>query len=110
MKRTLAVGLIGYEFMGKAHSNPWRQAPRFFDLPADVRMKTIFGRNRAVVKPAATKFRVGLAFAIRCRRVWGARRPLLAHCRSCPLSRRRIQRSLRHDGNLRETTAATRNW
>ena len=48
-RRTLNVGLIGYKFMGKAHSNAWRQAPRFFDLPADVRMKTICGRNRAAV-------------------------------------------------------------
>ncbi|MDB6147525.1 MAG: oxidoreductase protein, partial [Spartobacteria bacterium] len=40
-KRTLNVGLIGYQFMGKAHSNAWRQAPHFFDLPANVRLKTI---------------------------------------------------------------------
>jgi predicted dehydrogenase len=52
-KPTLSVGLIGYKFMGKAHSNAWRQAPRFFDLPADVRMKTICGRNRAAVNKAA---------------------------------------------------------
>jgi predicted dehydrogenase len=54
-RRTLAVGLIGYKFMGKAHSNAWRQAPRFFTLPANVRLKTICGRNRAAVKKAATK-------------------------------------------------------
>src|SRR6266446_6382147 len=54
-RRTLHVGLIGYGFMGKAHSNAWRQAPHFFDLPADVRMKTICGRNaRALAKAAAT--------------------------------------------------------
>src|SRR5439155_27125983 len=55
-KRTLAVSLIGYKFMGKAHSNSWRQAPRFFDLPADVRMKTICGRNQPAVKKAAAQF------------------------------------------------------
>ena len=55
MKRTLAVGLIGYKFMGKAHSNAWRQAPHFFDLPAGVRMKTICGRTRTAVKKAAAK-------------------------------------------------------
>lgn len=54
-RRTFNVGLIGYAFMGKAHSNGWRQAPRFFDLPADVRLQTICGRNRAAVKRAATK-------------------------------------------------------
>lgn len=52
-KRTLAVGLIGYEFMGRAHSNAWRQAPRFFNLPADVQRKTLCGRRRAAVKQAA---------------------------------------------------------
>ena len=56
MKRTLAVGLIGYKFMGKAHSNAWRQAPHFFDLPANVRLKTICGRSRAAVKKAAVEF------------------------------------------------------
>jgi predicted dehydrogenase len=54
-KRGLAVGLIGYNFMGKAHSNAWRQISHFFDLPAHVRLKTICGRNRAAVKKAAAK-------------------------------------------------------
>ena len=54
-RRTLGVGLVGYNFMGRAHSNAWRQAPRFFDLPGDVRMKTICGRNRTAVKKAAAQ-------------------------------------------------------
>ena len=54
-RRILAVGLLGYNFMGKAHSNAWRQAPRFFNLPVNVRLKTICGRNRAAVKKAAAK-------------------------------------------------------
>lgn len=54
--RTLAVGLLGYKFMGKAHSNAWRQAPRFFDLPANLRLKTICGRDKTAVKKAATQF------------------------------------------------------
>ena len=42
MARTsLNVGMIGYNFMGKAHSNAWRQAPKFFDLPADIVLNTI---------------------------------------------------------------------
>jgi len=33
-KRKLNVALIGYDFMGRAHSNAWRQAARFFgDAP-----------------------------------------------------------------------------
>ena len=55
-KNTLNIGLIGYQFMGKAHSNAYRQVGRFFDLPIKVRMKTICGRNEAGVKGAAEKF------------------------------------------------------
>ncbi len=52
-KKTLSVGLIGYQFMGKAHSNAYRQVGRFFDLPVNVRMKTICGRTEGAVKAAA---------------------------------------------------------
>ena len=55
-KRALSVGLIGYQFMGKAHSNAWRQAPRFFDLGAEVKLKTICGRDKAAVRRAANEF------------------------------------------------------
>lgn len=55
-KRTLHVALIGYKFMGKAHSNAWRQAPRFFDLPAELRLTTLCGRDRAGVRRAAKQF------------------------------------------------------
>lgn len=52
-KPVLNIGLIGYQFMGKAHSNAYRQANRFFDLPAEIRMHTICGRNEAAVSKAA---------------------------------------------------------
>lgn len=55
-RRTLQIGLIGYKFMGKAHSNAWRQVPRFFELPADLRLKTICGRDSAAVAAAAKTF------------------------------------------------------
>lgn len=45
--------MIGYNFMGKAHSNAWRQAGRFFDLPAQIELKTICGRNREKAQSAA---------------------------------------------------------
>jgi predicted dehydrogenase len=54
--RVLSVGMIGYKFMGKAHSNAWRQAPRFFDLPAEVRLKTICGRDEKAARRAAAEF------------------------------------------------------
>lgn len=52
MARTLRVGMVGYRFMGRAHSNAWRQAPRFFPLKAHVEMHTICGRNSASVQAA----------------------------------------------------------
>src|SRR5688572_15764867 len=54
-KPHLNVALIGYQFMGKAHSNAYRQVGRFFDLPLEVRMKTICGRTEPAVKEAAEK-------------------------------------------------------
>src|SRR6188508_497947 len=56
LRRTLRVGLVGHGFMGKAHSNAWRQAPRFFQLPADVVLRTICGRNARALKKSATQF------------------------------------------------------
>ena len=42
-RKTIRVALIGCGFMGKAHSNAWRQATHFFPLKADVEMNTICG-------------------------------------------------------------------
>ena len=44
--------MVGYRFMGKAHSNAWRQAPRFFPLKAHIEMHTLCGRNAAAVQAA----------------------------------------------------------
>jgi len=52
MSRTLRVGLIGYRFMGRAHSNAWRQAPKFFKLKANVEMHTLCGRDASAVQAA----------------------------------------------------------
>jgi predicted dehydrogenase len=52
MAKTLRVGMIGYRFMGKAHSNAWRQAPHFFPLQAGIEMHTICGRDPAGVEAA----------------------------------------------------------
>ena len=39
--KTLGIGLVGTKFMGKAHSNAWMSAPRFFDLPMAVDMRAV---------------------------------------------------------------------
>jgi predicted dehydrogenase len=47
------VALIGYAFMGRAHSNAWRQVPRFFSPKLTPRLKVICGRDRGNVQRAA---------------------------------------------------------
>src|SRR6266571_700622 len=42
-KKTLRVALIGCGFMGKTHSNAWRQVSHFFPLKADLDLNTIYG-------------------------------------------------------------------
>lgn len=54
--RKLNIALIGYGFMGKAHSNAWRQVRSFFDVPFEPVMKVISGRNEAELIKAADKF------------------------------------------------------
>ncbi|HET6297242.1 MAG TPA: Gfo/Idh/MocA family oxidoreductase, partial [Kribbella sp.] len=51
----LGIGLIGYAFMGAAHSQAWRSAPRFFDLPLHPEMTVLCGRNAEAVEAAASK-------------------------------------------------------
>lgn len=53
-KKQINVGLIGYQFMGKAHSNAYRQVGHFFpELPVEVMMHTLCGRNDVAVRQAA---------------------------------------------------------
>jgi predicted dehydrogenase len=55
-KRKLNVALIGYDFMGRAHSNAWRQVGRFFpDLPIEPVLKVIVGRTEAKVAEARAR-------------------------------------------------------
>jgi len=55
-KNTVSVGLVGYKFMGRAHSNAYRKAGMFFDMTAGIRMKALCGREEAWVKESAEKF------------------------------------------------------
>src|SRR5690625_7564822 len=53
---TLRVGMIGYGFMGAAHSHAWRTAHRFFDLPLTPELRTLAGRTESAVAEAAERF------------------------------------------------------
>ncbi|WP_298885581.1 Gfo/Idh/MocA family oxidoreductase [uncultured Serinicoccus sp.] len=50
---TLGVAVVGYSFMGQAHSNAWRNVNAFYDDLPQVRMQTLVGRDRARVGAAA---------------------------------------------------------
>src|SRR5437868_5228760 len=52
-KTNLNIGLIGYGFMGRAHSNAYLQAGRFFDLPARCVLKAVCARNPERLKSFA---------------------------------------------------------
>ncbi|TQS93856.1 Gfo/Idh/MocA family oxidoreductase [Arthrobacter sp. TS-15] len=51
----LGVAVIGYAFMGKAHSNAWRNVSSFFDVPA-FEQKVLVGRDADAVAEAAAKY------------------------------------------------------
>jgi len=51
--KTLNVGMIGYKFMGKTHSNAWRQVDKFFPVSAKPVLHTVCGRDKKGVKAAA---------------------------------------------------------
>ena len=56
MSKTINVGLVGYKFMGKAHSNAYINAPVFFKLAARPVMKAICGRDEKGVREAAQTY------------------------------------------------------
>lgn len=54
--KKLNAALIGYKFMGRAHSNAFRQVNHFFDADAVIVPKVLGGRNEKSVSEAAIKF------------------------------------------------------
>ena len=56
MSRSLNVAMIGYKFMGKAHSQAWREAPLFFDVPVKPVMKVICGRHEGPLREFADRW------------------------------------------------------
>ncbi|HET6635649.1 MAG TPA: Gfo/Idh/MocA family oxidoreductase [Streptomyces sp.] len=52
---TLGVGMVGYAFMGAAHSQGWRTVARVFDLPLRPVMSAVCGRDPAAVRAAADR-------------------------------------------------------
>ncbi|MBJ6360617.1 Gfo/Idh/MocA family protein [Paenibacillus sp. GCM10012307] len=55
MKPEIRLGMVGYKFMGKAHSHAYRDVGMFFDMDAKVTMRAICGRDEEAVKQAAER-------------------------------------------------------
>jgi predicted dehydrogenase len=50
----IGVGLVGYRFMGRVHSNAYRQVVRFFGVDPTPRLRALCGRNERDVRAAAS--------------------------------------------------------
>src|SRR5437764_3252470 len=54
--KELNIGLVGYGFMGRTHSNAFLQAPRFFELSYKPVLKAVAARNEDRVKKFAANW------------------------------------------------------
>ncbi|MFF4134237.1 Gfo/Idh/MocA family protein [Streptomyces mirabilis] len=52
---TLGVGMVGYAFMGAAHSQGWRTVGRVFDLPRSPVLAAVCGRDASAVRAMADR-------------------------------------------------------
>lgn len=55
-KKQLRVGMIGYGFMGRAHSNAYRQVGQFFPSDYEVVLKAACARNEGELKKFASQW------------------------------------------------------
>src|SRR5207249_1075264 len=56
MTKPLNLGMIGYGFMGRAHSNAYRKVGNFFDLPFRINLKAACARDGGKVKAFADQW------------------------------------------------------
>jgi predicted dehydrogenase len=52
----LNIAILGHRFMGRAHSNAWRQVTRFFEPPFEPILKVACGRDAAEVQAFASRW------------------------------------------------------
>ncbi len=52
----LGVGMVGYAFMGRAHSLAWTTVDRVFDVPLRPRLAAVCGRDKAAAQAVADRF------------------------------------------------------
>ena len=46
----IGIGMVGYAFMGRAHSLAWHTVSRVFDVPVKPRLAAICGRDKAAAQ------------------------------------------------------------
>ena len=56
MKKPLRIGLIGYGFMGRTHSNAFRKVSNFFDLEHEPILQAVCARDESKVRAFAEKW------------------------------------------------------
>jgi predicted dehydrogenase len=56
MPKPLNIGMIGYGFMGRAHSNAYRKVGNFFDLEYQPVLKAVCARNESKAREFAAKW------------------------------------------------------
>ena len=54
--RPLGVAVVGYSFMGKAHSHAWRNVGAFYADVPPVRQQVLVGRDERAVKESADRY------------------------------------------------------
>jgi predicted dehydrogenase len=52
----IGIGMVGYAFMGRAHSLAWNTVRSVFDVPLRPRLAAICGRDKAAAEAAADRF------------------------------------------------------
>lgn len=52
----MRIGMVGYKFMGRAHSHAYHTAPHFFDIKNEVQLVAVCGRDEQAVAKFAKKF------------------------------------------------------
>jgi len=54
--KKLRIGLVGYGFMGRVHSNAFHQAPHYFDFDYEPELVAVCGRDKANAEAHASRW------------------------------------------------------
>ena len=57
-KQKVNIGIVGYGMMGKAHSYGYRVAPLLYQLPVDLNVISIAGRDGGKLEIAANNYQI----------------------------------------------------